>query len=314
MTLALERPASADRLRLTGRIATDGHASEHEPAADADADRVARVESLVRRHLPLVGHMVRETANRVPAHVNRDDLTSAAMFALAKSAQSFDPRLGTSFAGFATIRIRGAITDELRSMDWASRGVRGKGRNVEATRQALSQTLGRGVSDIEVAAALGISVRELAACEADIARASVMSLHALSPEHSEDLLPSHEEGPENMLLRREQLGYLHDAVSELPERLRFVVEQYFFAQRRMVDIAAELGVTESRVSQLRSEALVLMREGMRASGDGTETTPPTTTHRGARAAGRQAYVRAVAARSTLAQRLAATTLLGEQHA
>ncbi len=301
MTLALERPTTADRLRLTESI----------PAEEQSFQNTT--DELVRRHLPLVGHLVRETANRVPAHVNRDDLTSAAMFALAKSAQSFDPTMGTSFAGFATIRIRGAITDELRSMDWASRGVRGKGRTVDATRQTLTQTLGRVASDLEVAAALGISVRELAGFEADVARASVMSLHALSPEHSEEMLPSRDEGPEHVLIRREQLGYLRDAVAELPERLRFVVEQYFFSQRRMLDIAADLGVTESRVSQLRSEALTLMRDGMRAAGDGTDAVA-TSSGKGARAAGKQAYVAAVSGRSTLKQRLAATTVLGEQHA
>ncbi|HZC72229.1 MAG TPA: sigma factor-like helix-turn-helix DNA-binding protein, partial [Jatrophihabitans sp.] len=108
---------------------------------------------------------------------------------------------------------------------------------------------------------------------------------------------------------REQLGMLHDAVAELPDRLRTVIEQYFFAQRKMADIAAELGVTESRVSQLRSEALTLLRAGMRTGADDEPTTPHTGS-RGQTVA-RAAYCAAVATRSTLAERLNASNSLVE---
>lgn len=261
-------------------------------------------DALVRAHLPLVDHLVREVASRVPAHVDRDELTSAAMYALALSARSFDPSIGASFGTFASIRIRGALTDELRSMDWASRSVRAKARAVEQVRETLTHRLGRPPLASELADALKTSAAALAHIEADVHRAAVQSLDA--PETGADGLTEGADGPETALLRREELGYLRDAIAELPERLRTVVEQYFFEQRRMADIAADLGVTESRVSQLRSEALSWLREGMRTMDH--HCTEQTTSGRARKS--RAAYQAAVVSRSTLAVRLAATAPRG----
>jgi len=266
------------------------------------------VEELVRTHLPLVGHLVREVLGRVPAHVSRDDLVSAGMLALAMSAKGFDASRGVPFGRFAAIRIRGALTDELRTMDWASRAVRGKAREIEAVRNELAATLGRTPSRDEIAHTMGVGVHELDSVEADVQRASVLSIQGLTDNDGADLLSDRDAGPEGLLLHREQLGILRDAIAELPERLRTVVEQYFFAQRKMADIAAELGVTESRVSQLRSEALVMLRAGMRSQDSDAPAVEATTSRR---ANAQAAYVAAVATRSTLAGRLQASSLLGE---
>jgi RNA polymerase sigma factor FliA len=276
--------------------------------ADPAVDAPSR-DTLITQHLPLVGHLVRELMHRLPTHVNRDDLVSAGTVALVLSARSFDPARGVPFARFAAIRVRGALTDELRTMDWASRAVRSRARDVEAARAAVAARVGRTPNRAEVAAQLGVRVEELDAVDADVHRAAVLSLQGLTADDTADLLPSTGEGPENLLLRREQLGMLQDAIAELPERLRTVVEEYFFAQRKMADIAAELGVTESRVSQLRSEALVLLRAGMRTGAD-DEAASPAPASRG-QSAQRAAYCAAVAARSTLPERLQATTALGE---
>jgi RNA polymerase sigma factor FliA len=279
------------------------------PAAEQPvADPQVGVDELVRQCLPLVGHLVREVTSRAPAHVNRDELVSAAMFALATSAKSFDPTLGAPFARFAAIRMRGALIDELRSMDWASRTVRGKAREVDATRSRLTQALHRTPSSQEIAQAMGVSTDELSTIAADAHRASVVSLQSMSPEEGDEVLPARTDGPESVLLRREQLGYLRDAIAELPDRLRLVVEQYFFGQRKMADIAAELGVTESRISQLRSQALAMLRDGMQAAG---EVEPLPTTSVPQRSTSQRSYRAAVAGRSTMVGRLAATTILGE---
>jgi RNA polymerase sigma factor for flagellar operon FliA len=286
-------------------VAMDGSAG-----TDSPANTAAEIDALVRAHLPLVGHLVRELLTRVPSHVNRDDLTSAGMLALAMAAKGFDATRGVPFGRFAAIRIRGALTDELRTMDWASRAVRGKAREIEATRTQLTAMLGRAPRREEVAQAMGVSVRDVDGVDADVQRASVLSLQGLTPDDGAELLPTGGDGPEGLLIKREQLGYLRDAITELPERLRIVVQQYFFEQRKMADIAAELGVTESRVSQLRSEALVLLREGMQA----VEGTPPTDITTGGsrrRTSARDAYRAAVAGRSTVAGRLSASTLLAE---
>lgn len=282
------------------------------------------VDSLVRAHLPLVGHIVRETLTRLPSHISRDDLISAGMYALAAAAKSFDTSHGVGFGSYAAIRIRGAITDELRSRDWASRSVRGKARELEQVRNSLAGALNRTPSRDEIATTMGVSTRELDAIDSDVHRASVLSLQALPVADPDDVVPAASDSPEATLLRREQLGYLHDAVAELPERLRTVILGHFVEQRRMVDIAADLGVTESRVSQLRSEALKMLRAGMKAS-EASETSAadepgtvfaarPVTdiaTVRRAKTAGTAAYYAAVAGRSTLAQRLGATNVHGE---
>lgn len=275
------------------------------PLGDTLTDR----DGLVTEHLPLVGHLVRELMHRLPTHVNRDDLVSAGTVALVLSARSFDPSRGVPFARFAAIRIRGALTDELRTMDWASRAVRSRAREVETVRATLAARLGHTPDRHEVAKELGVSVDDLDASDADVHRASVLSLQSLTPDDNAELLPTTNDGPEGLLLRREQLGMLKDAIAELPERLRMVVQEYFFAQRKMADIAAQLGVTESRVSQLRSEALTMLRAGLRTGAD-DEAALPTPATRGQSAA-RAAYCSAVASRSTLAERLRGTTPLGE---
>ncbi len=306
-------------------------------AASSDTTTTPDTEELIRAHLPLVGHLVRELLGRLPAHVSRDELTSAGMMALVTSAQGFDASRGVPFGRFATIRIRGALTDELRSMDWASRAVRSKAREMATATQELTGALGRTPRREEIAEVMGVAVSDLDAIDADVHRASTLSVEGLREANGGELVPTRDAGPETLLVHREQIGLLQDAIAELPERLRMVVEQYFYGQRRMADIAAELGVTESRVSQLRTEALALLRDGLRGqeadggTGGGTGANPlsgsgsrggqgstapdaPTIVAQrkpSRRETARQAYVAAIASRSTLATRLSATTALGE---
>jgi RNA polymerase sigma factor for flagellar operon FliA len=222
------------------------------------------VDELVKTHLPLVGHLVRDVIARVPAHVHRDDLVSAGMYALTLAAQSFDPTRGVPFASFASLRIRGALTDELRGMDWASRAVRSRARDVEVAREDLTAALGRTPTRAELAETLDLTVHDIDVVDRDVNRAGLLSMEALTPQRRAEL-PVADDGPESIVLQREQIGQLRDAIEVLPDRLRMVVEQYYFAQRRMAEIAAELGVTESRVSQLRSEALRLLRSHLQAT-------------------------------------------------
>jgi RNA polymerase sigma factor for flagellar operon FliA len=268
----------------------------------------AAVTRLVEDNLALVGHLVREMLAKVPAHVGRDELSSAAMMALVVSAQGFDPERGVPFARFAAIRIRGALMDELRSMDWAARSVRGRAREVESIRSTLAATLGRTPRPEEIATAMGVTTADLDAINVDLARASVLRLQGFAPETGAELLPDPAAGPEALLLQREQLGYLHDAIAELPHRLQYVVTEYFFANRQMADIAADLGVTESRVSQLRGEALKFLRDGINAQLDPDLDCGETTGRAGAT---RVAYIAGIADRSTMAGRLARTTARAE---
>ena len=252
-------------------------------------------DELIESHIALVGHVVRETMVRIPAHVNRDDLTSAGMTALVLAARGFDAERGVPFARYAATRIRGAILDELRSIDWASRSVRRRARDLEETRNRLSGALGRVPSDAEVATALGLTPEEIAANEEDIARAQVLSLDG-SPENPyAETLASTTPSPEAMIEHRERLTYMVEAVAELPERLRVVVQEYFLGERPMAEIAEKLGVSESRVSQMRAEALVLLKDAMNAQLEPELVTAPARPE-GCAARRREAYFAAVAAR------------------
>lgn len=253
-------------------------------------------DELVVQHMGLVGHIVRETMSRVPSHVNRDDLHSAGLAALVKAGRSFQDDRGVPFVRYAASRIRGAILDELRSIDWASRSVRRRGRELDQARTGLAARLGRTPDNAEVAAELGISVAEVASNDEDVARANVLSLQGSTTETSfAEVVASTDPSPEELVEHRERLEYLVAAIAELPERLQAVVQGYFLAERPMADIAADLGVSESRISQMRAEALVLLRDAMNSALD-PDLVPAHPRPEGCAAQRRDAYFRAVAAR------------------
>jgi RNA polymerase sigma factor for flagellar operon FliA len=275
------------------------------PAAPA----ISTVEDLVRSHLPLVGHLVREMLARLPSHVVREDLISAGMAGLATAAQSFDADRGIPFGSFATVRIRGALLDELRGLDWASRSVRSRARRLEAAQQQLTASLGRTPTQSELADALGVPVDEIKAVDSDVQRAVVLSLQGFAAGAADDLVPDRAVGPEELIMRRERIGYLHHAIEALPERLRRVVVAYFFDELPMSEIAEDLGVTESRVSQLRAEALVLLRDGLNSHLD-PELVEATDRPDGCVARRREAYYAQIAAGGDLRSRLKLTSHLG----
>jgi RNA polymerase sigma factor for flagellar operon FliA len=268
---------------------------------DVDARKV-RVEEMVRANLPLVGHIVRETLSRVPGHVSHDDLTSAGMLALVQAAEGFDESRGASFATYASLRVRGALLDELRGLDWASRSVRRRARQVDDARGRISTSLGRPAEDHEVATALGIGTSELAAHRDDVARASVVSLQSFEERTVDELLPAQTVTPAEVIEQREQVAYLHDAVAQLPQKLKVVVEGYFFGDRPMAEIAAELGVSESRVSQLRAEAVTLLRGALRSALD-PHLSESHDRPEGCAARRKESYYANVAAHRSYASRL-----------
>jgi RNA polymerase sigma factor for flagellar operon FliA len=280
--------------------------------AAAATKTVAReLETLIRDNMPLVGHMVREMLFKVPPHVHRDDLASAGYAALVTAARSFDPSRGIPFGRFAASRVRGALLDELRGMDWASRSVRARARRADTARQELTAKLGRTPTATELSELLGVAVAELATVEDDVQRAAVLSLQGFTTGAAEDLVTDSSMTPEELLVHRERIGYLHDAVAVLPERLRFVVEASFLQERPLSEVAAELDVTESRVSQLRTEALALLRDGLSTHMDQHVTA--AAKNDGVVARRRAAYAAQIAARSTMASRLAVTDIEGARH-
>jgi RNA polymerase sigma factor for flagellar operon FliA len=233
-------------------------------AAAADTDHVRErvvadetVDDLVRRYHPLAGQLTTMLLSRVPRSVDRGDLESAAMFGLFQAARTWEPDRGVSFEAFARHRIRGALLDELRSRDWASRRVRTFARSAAAATDELTVTLGRRPTDAEVAALLGVDVSAIESNARDIDLATLTSADAMV-EGTGNLETGADQDPQAVLEEREELGYLHDAVELLPERLRRVVKGYYVDEVPMHELARELGVTESRISQMRAEAVRLL--------------------------------------------------------
>ncbi|RKS80170.1 RNA polymerase sigma factor for flagellar operon FliA [Motilibacter peucedani] len=264
-----------------------------------------REDELCRENLPLVGYLVNELIGRLPAHVSRDELTSAGLAALAQAARSYDDSRGVPFGRFASTRIRGALIDELRSYDWASRSVRSRARKRDVAEEQLTALLGRTPTLQEVADHLGVAPEEIGAVEEDVQRAVVLSLQGFSDSGSlDEVVAVHEPAPDEVVLHREKVGYLYDAVEVLPDRLKTVVLRYFFEERPMLEIATELGVSESRVSQMRAEALALLKDGLNAQLEPSLVTQHERPN-GCAARRREAYFAEVAARGDYRTRLSA---------
>ncbi|UOY03909.1 sigma-70 family RNA polymerase sigma factor [Blastococcus sp. PRF04-17] len=229
------------------------------------------IDALVTEHLPLASFAVNAVAARIslPGHVSRDDLLSCAHVALVEVAKRFDPSAGASFATYALARLQGAVLDELRSGDWASRSVRAAARRSDAAADALTISLGRPPSREELATSLGVPRSELDNLQVDVHRAVMVSIDAEAGQDGSTLdLPDTGESPERAVLRGERARYLNDAIRALPDRLDEVIERNFFGDESLTDIAQDLGVTLSRVSQMRARALTLLHAAMSEVWDG----------------------------------------------
>lgn len=272
--------------------------------ATIDRQRKQYEEELVREHLPLVGYVVAEVANRVPGHVSRNDLVSAGMLGLAQAARSFDPERGIAFDRFASTRIRGALLDELRGRDWASRSVRARARTMQHATEELTARLGRTPTTDEVAQVLGLDSESVHKLVDDVHRATVLNYESLAVDGDAEsfIIAGETESPEEAIVDRERKAFLTDAVASLPDRLRTVVIGYFFEERSMQDLADELGVSESRVSQLRAEALLLLKDGINSQVD-PEQVAEEARPNGRVARRKAAYYAQIAATSSYNSRL-----------
>ena len=253
-----------------------------------EVDTVDR-DSLVRRHQPLVSQVVFQVAVHFPRHVDREELARYGVIGLVEAARRFDDSRGVPFDRFAAQRIRGAILDAVRAADWAPRSVRTLARRLEGVEQRLATELGRVPSSVEMAEALGMTRDELARLQDRLFRSVVLALeHEVSDSTEEDLTlidvlcDRSAVEPLEELESRELHAYLRDAVHLLPERHRLVIVGYFLEGRTSQELARFLGVTESRVSQLRSEALAMLKEGIEAQYAGPVASPDQSIGRVAR--------------------------------
>lgn len=281
------------------------------PRSEAAATAALDAHDLAREHLYLIQHIVNEVSARFPRHVERQELWNAGALGLVEAANRFDPDTGIPFARFAAIRIRGAVLDSTRSRDWASRGVRRAARELSEADEALQRRLGRHPSTQELADELGVDAEEV-----DQRRAAAETACLL---HLDQQLGGEEDGepttlgelvqelttdrlPEDALEQRELVGTLRAAVSHLPERLRDVLERYYYRGEYLRDIAESLEVTEARASQLRAEAVASLQQFFAQQFD-QDTVGPDESAPGSRR--RSAYVAELASATTWRSRLAA---------
>lgn len=263
----------------------------------------------VEKFLPLVEQVVVQTAVNFPRHVDRGELVRAGVLGLVEAAHRFDGERGVPFERFAAQRIRGAVLDAVRAADWAPRSVRAMSRRVDSTEQELANRLARTPTTIELAEAMGTNVEDITSFRDRVFRSVVLALDQKVSGDSEDvslidgLCDRTTLEPSEELEGRELRAYLRDAVSLLPERHRIVIVGYFLENQSSEHLANFLGVTESRVSQLRSEALVMLKEGIEAQYDDGEDDAEALAISGRMARRKAGYAAAVGTQSDWRNRL-----------
>lgn len=229
-------------------------------------------EALILEHTPLIRYVAGRIAMRLPSHVVLDDLMSAGVLGLIDAVDKFDPTKKVKFKTYAEFRIRGAILDELRAMDWVPRSVRRKSTNLEGVYNRLQNQLGRPAADEEVAQELGVSLEEFYKLLDEVRGVNLLSLDdsesPLAKLDSEQILKAmgrQEEGEDPLVLLG--LAELRDQVAKaiegLPEKEMLVVSLYYYDELTMREIGEVLGYTESRISQMHTKAILRLRARLR---------------------------------------------------
>lgn len=228
-------------------------------------------ERLLLEHLPIVRFLARRIHERLPQHVDIEDLVSAGVVGLMDAFSKFDPQKKVQFRSYAQFRIRGAILDSLRTLDWSPRDLRRKGRAAEEAVRILTSRLGRTPGEPEIAAEMGLGLEEYQSLLGDLKGLEIGTLHV---EHNEDsgdeeiaYIPGKpEEDPLFCCLRGELQEKLSNAIERLPERERLVMTLYYFEELTMREIGLALGVVESRVSQIHTSAVLHLRAALQEIG------------------------------------------------
>jgi RNA polymerase sigma factor for flagellar operon FliA len=225
-------------------------------------------ERVLLEHLPIVRFLARRIHERLPQHVDIEDLVSAGVVGLMDAFSKFDPAKKVQFRSYAQFRIRGAILDSLRTLDWSPRELRRKGRAVEEAIRALTARMGHAPDEGDVAKEMALGLDEYQQLLGDLKGLEIGTLHLERNEDSgeEELsyIPSRpEDDPLFNCLRGELEERLTDAIQNLPDRERLVMSLYYYEEMTMHEIGLALGVVESRVSQVHASAVVHLRGALK---------------------------------------------------
>ncbi len=228
-------------------------------------------EQLLMEYLPMVRRLATRFLGTLPKSVRLDDLVSAGVMGLLASIDNFDPTLGIKFETYAMTRIRGAMVDSLRELDWVPRSIRQKARKLEQAVDQITRKVGRSPEDAELAEHLGLNVEEYRELLDEVNVAVLLSLDDTlkgqdgSESYLSDSTPDHTtNGHDEQLEEQEVRDLLVDGLRDMPEQERLVVALYYYEELTLKEIGEILGLTESRVSQIHSKALLVLRARVRA--------------------------------------------------
>ncbi len=237
------------------------------------SDAMAR-DRLILTYAPLVKYVAGRMSSALPSHVEEKDLISYGLLGLIGAVERFDPGRQVKFETYAVARIKGAIIDELRSLDWVPRSVRARARQIERTSAELEHKLQRAPTDEELASALGMGMDEFQAAITQISNSSIVALDEMWNVNSggeplsliDTISDNRASDPAQQLDITELRDMLADAIARLPEREKIVIALYYYDHLTLREIGEVLGVTESRVSQLHTKAILRLKG--RLQGDG----------------------------------------------
>ena len=230
---------------------------------------------IAEHYLPLVKYVIDRVAYRLPDFIDRDDLISEGIVGLIDAIDKFEPEREYKFETYAVVRIRGAVLDSLRQLDWVPRSIRQRSREIEKAYCEIERKLGRMASDEEVAQYLNITVEELNETIASVSSSVVFSFEELLQMNDDDkplvfmnrVKDSTVDDPSSAMMKKEVRQMLIDAVTSLPDNEKTVIGLYYVQSMTLKEIGGVLGVTESRVSQLHAKALIRLKGVLTRTGD-----------------------------------------------
>jgi RNA polymerase sigma factor for flagellar operon FliA len=229
-------------------------------------------EQIVLEHAPLIRYIVNRIAVRLPSHIDLDDLHNTGVIGLMDAIEKYDPEKNCKFKTYAEFRIKGAILDQLRSLDWVPRSVRQKSRRLERAYGEVEQRLGRSASEDEVADSLGLQLDKFHELLNQVRGISLVNLEEIRGNNTDgdrvgtfaDIVEDiHSENPFATLKLHEMKRTVADTIGTLPEKERLVVSLYYYEDLNMKEIGGILGITESRVCQIHTKAMLRLRSKLK---------------------------------------------------
>jgi len=227
-------------------------------------------EENLKNHMPLVRSVVDRMRASLPPTIDVEDLYSVGLLGLIQAVRRFDPTLGVTFASYASMRIRGAVLDELRRIDWMSRSLRVKAKKLTDVIAGIEQKEGRPATEAEVAAELGISSEEYSALLDELRPLSYVELDAVAGDEDDsnmhDVVPDEKQPTaSDQAMKNELIKLIVDRLQQLPEMQRKILAMYYFENLRLAEIAKVFGVTESRICQIHTQAVLSLKTYIRSA-------------------------------------------------